>query len=57
MLFGHFFFIGSCLLCTVPAATGEGTALTAAFPVMGVCGYGIGIVFAILIYLDMKKGK
>ena len=50
-------FIGSCLLCTVPAATGEGTALTAAFPVMGVCGYAISIILAIFIYRDMKKGK
>ena len=50
-------FIGSCLLCTVPATTSNGTGLTAAFPVMGVCGYAIGIILAILIYRDMKKGK
>ena len=50
-------FIGSCLLCTVSVTTSDGTGLTAAFPVMGVCGYAISIIFAILIYRDMKKGK
>jgi hypothetical protein len=41
----------------VPATTSDGVGLTAAFPVMGVCGYAIGIILAILIYRDMKKGK
>lgn len=50
-------FIGSCLLCTVPVTTGDGNTLAAAFPVMGICGYALSIILAIIIFYKMRKGK
>ena len=50
-------FIGSCLLCTVPFATGGGTAVSAVFPALGIVGYIVSIFFAWRLYKDMKKSK
>ena len=50
-------FIGSCLLCTVPFATGGGTAVSAVFPVLGIAGYTVSLFFAWRLYINMKKRK
>ena len=50
-------FIGSCLLCTTSFTTGEGTAVTAVFPVLGIVGYIVSVFFAWRLYSDMKKRK
>ena len=50
-------FIGSCLLCTVPFSAGEGAAVAAVFPVMGIVGYIVSIFFAWRLYNAMKKNK
>ena len=51
------FFIGSCLLCTVPFTPGNGTSLTAVFPVLGIAGYTVSLFFAWRLYINMKKRK
>ena len=50
-------FIGSCLLCTVPFTAGEGTSVTAVFPVLGIVGYIVSVFFAWRLYNAMKKHK
>ena len=50
-------FIGSCLLCTVPFTAGNGTSLTAVFPVLGIAGYTVSLFFAWRLYTNMKKRK
>ena len=51
------FFIGSCLLCTVPVTAMETTPFLVAFPVVGSIGYVVSIFFAWRLYKGMKKGK
>ena len=50
-------FIGSCLLCTIPFTPGNGTSLTAVFPVLGIAGYTVSLFFAWRLYTNMKKRK
>ena len=49
-------FIGSCLLCTVPSASG-GSGLTAALPMLGIVGYIVSVFFAYRLFNDMKKAN
>lgn len=51
------FFIGSCLLCTVPQGSAETTPLLLAFPVVGSIGYVVSVFFAYRLYQDIKKDK
>ena len=51
------FFIGSCLLCTLPAKTGDGMEVADAFAILGTAGYALSVFFAYRLYKDMKKGK
>ena len=50
-------FVGSCLLCTAPALTSDGVAITIAFPAIGFIGGIISVFFAYRLYRDMKKGE
>ena len=50
-------FIGSCLLCTVPFISGEGTTISAVFPILGIVGYVVSVFFAWRLYKNMKKSK
>lgn len=50
-------FIGSCLLCTVPLATGENLNVSIIFPMLGFIGYVISIFFAWRLYRNIKKDK
>ena len=50
-------FIGSCLLCTAPAVTDSGVAITVAFPVIGIIGIVISLFFGQRLFRNMKKGK
>ena len=54
--------IGSCLLCFASAFTGEGTAVTTVFLVLGLVGYGLSVLLAIRLFMqkgitNKKKGK
>ena len=49
--------IGSCLLCTASAFTGEGTTITIIFRILGFLGLGISVFFAWRLYRNMKKNK
>ena len=51
------FFIGSCLLCTVPINAMETTPFLVAFPIVGSIGYVVSIFFAWRLYKAMKKDK
>ena len=51
------FFIGSCLLCTVPINAMETTPFLVAFPMVGSIGYVVSIFFAWRLYKAMKKDK
>ena len=51
------FFIGSCLLCTVPVTAMETTPFLVAFPIVGSIGYVVSIFFAWRLYKSMKKDK
>ena len=51
-------FIGSCLLCTTSALTGENVAaVTIVFRGIGFVGVVASLLFAHRLYRDMKKGK
>ena len=50
-------FIGSCLLCTVPAGTAGATPFLITFPVLGCIGIVCSVVFAFKLYRNFKKGK
>ena len=50
--------IGSSLLCTASAFSGEGVAaFTIVLRGIGLVGYGISLFFAYRLYRNMKKGK
>jgi len=51
------FIIGSCLLCAASAFTGEGTAITIVFRILGFAGLAISVFFAWRLYRNMKKNK
>ena len=51
------FFIGSCLLCTVPVTAMETRPLLVAFPVLGSIGYVVSVFFAYRLYQNIKKNK
>lgn len=51
------FFIGSCLLCTVPVMADNGMTVTAVLAGLGVVGYIISVIFAYRLLKDVKKGK
>ena len=51
------FFIGSCLLCTVPVNAMETTPFLVAFPIVGSVGYVVSIFFAWRLYKSIKKSK
>ena len=51
------FFIGSCLLCTVPINAMETTPFLVAFPIVGSIGYVVSIFFAWRLYKAMKRDK
>ncbi len=51
------FFIGSCLLCTVPVNAMETTPFIVAFPIVGSVGYVVSIFFAYSLYKKIKKNK
>ena len=52
------FIIGSALLCTTSALTGENVAaVTIVFRTVGFIGFAISAFFAFRLYRDMKKGK
>lgn len=51
-------FIGSCLLCTTSAVSGNGMeAVTVVFRAMGFVGIVISLFFAQRLYRNMRKGK
>lgn len=51
------FFIGSCLLCTVPVMADNGMTVTAVLAGLGVVGYIISVIFAYRLLKDVKMGK
>ena len=51
------FFIGSCLLCTVPMDARESTPFLVAFPVLGSIGYVVSVFFAYRLYRNVKKER
>ncbi|MBR3316572.1 MAG: AarF/ABC1/UbiB kinase family protein [Atopobiaceae bacterium] len=51
------FFIGSCLLCTVPLDAKGQTPFLVAFPIVGSIGYVVSVFFAYRLYKDSKKSK
>lgn len=51
------FIIGSCLLCAASVFTGEGTAITIIFRILGFLGLGVSVFFSWRLYRNMKKNK
>ena len=49
------FFIGSCLLCTVPLTAKETTPFLVAFPILGSIGYVVSVFFAWRLYKGIKQ--
>lgn len=49
------FFIGSCLLCTVPLTARETTPFLVAFPIVGSIGYVVSVFFAYRLYRSTKR--
>ena len=51
------FFIGSCLLCTVPMNARDTTPFLITFPILGSVGYVVSIFFAWRLYKGIKGKK
>ncbi len=50
-------FIGSCLMCTASALTGDNMTVKMLFLVLGIAGYCVSVFLAWRLYRNMKKRK
>ena len=50
-------FIGSCLMCTASALTGDDMTVKMLFLVLGIAGYCVSVFLAWRLYRNMKKRK